>query len=72
MDTKFAVYEVAAIEDPTEEEAKKGATPKLLVGPIAIVASSGESAIVGMMKQHAVKLPDDTGRVRVFVRPFGA
>ncbi len=64
------VYEIVVVEEPTEEEAKKGISPKLLLGPVAAIGNSPEQAMVSLIKKNSDTLPEDMGKVRVFIRPF--
>jgi hypothetical protein len=66
------VYEVVVIEDPTEDEAKAGKLAVLKLGPAVAIGSSPENAMVKLIKDNASRLPEDMGRVRVFIRPFAS
>lgn len=64
------LYEVAIIEIPTEEDAKKGATEKLILAPVPIVAKDPSGAAIQVALQNKDKITCDFSRAEVLVRPF--
>lgn len=64
----MALYEVAILEHPTEEQKKAGASEKLILSPKAIVAKDPTSAVVAAVMGEAKT--GDPSRLEVLVRPF--
>ena len=62
------VYLVCAIENPTEEESKKGITPKLAGELKAIVATNDNNAAIKYAQEHLASVNMD--KTEVLVRPF--
>lgn len=64
------LFEVAIIEQPTKEEAEKGAVERLVFGPKAVVARDQQTAaLVALTKDDAAKTID-LSKAQVLVRPF--
>lgn len=64
------LFEVAIVETPTPNAAKAGATEKLILAPLAVLATDSQGAIVAAcMKSEPI---GDVTRFVVTVRPFKA
>ena len=63
------LYEVAALEKPTREQADKGAVEKIVLSPLSVVAVNEGAA--GVLAMQEIKLESvDPNRLEVIVRPF--
>ena len=64
------MFEVAIIQKPTSEDAKKGANEVLVFGPKALIAKDPQAAAIGAVLGEAKNLEMDVNRIEVKVRPF--
>lgn len=63
--------EIAILESPTIEDAKKGTLEKVLVAPYFEVAKDEKSAYLQAIKRHNAVIPDDdASRIQILVRSF--
>jgi hypothetical protein len=69
---EMPLFEVAILEIPTEDEAKKGKAERLVFGPKPVVAKDGNSASIASVLQNKEEIGEiDFAKIQVLVRPFG-
>lgn len=64
------LFEVVILENPTKAEAEAGQLPKLVLGPIMVIAKDNQSAGVTAVMKHKDTITCDMSRAEVLVRPF--
>jgi len=65
------LYEVAILEQPTKKKREEGETEKLVLDPVAVVATDDKSAaIAAVMDNPDLKVKKE--RMVVLVRPFAS
>jgi len=62
------VFEVVIVEKPTKKQEEDGATERIILGPVAVVANDPSSA--GIAAVQGKSLDCDMSRIEVLVRPF--
>jgi len=62
------LFEVVILEIPTKEQAEKGESERLVLGPKAIVARTADAAAFGVAREAGSDI--DLNRIEVLVRPF--
>lgn len=64
------LYEVAILQNPTENEQKEGKGETLILPPTPVVAQNDRAAGVKAVLDNKDKITADLSRVNVLVRPF--
>ena len=65
------LFEVAVIEHPTKEQAKEGATEKLIFGPVSVIASDDRNAAIAVVIDNAAIFAEVAkDRMEILVRLF--
>jgi hypothetical protein len=63
------LFEVAILEQPTAKDQEEGASEKLVLGPVAVVATDQQTAAISAV-MDATELSVERSRMEVLVRPF--
>ncbi len=63
------LFDVAILEKPTKNELEEGASEKLILGPVSVIAVDEQAAAISaVMDAKDIKI--DRSRMEVLVRPF--